>query len=105
MRTRLLRRYVFGGLLVATTVLVVGAAASDSGRSAGAAGWQGLLGSRPVPQLGDRWIVVLDAPSLAGRVRRADGTATEARMKAWTRAAREAQDEILTQLAFRGAPI
>ena len=39
----------------------------------GAEGWQGLLGSRPLPELGGRWIVVLRAPSLADRVRAAGG--------------------------------
>jgi minor extracellular serine protease Vpr len=101
MRTRLSSL----ALLAIAALLAGGAGASDRGRSSGAAGWQGLLGSRPVPQLGDRWIVVLDAPSLAGRVRRAGGAATEARMKGWTRAARAAQDDILSRLAFRGAPI
>jgi len=61
-----------GTVLVALLALVAGggAGAADDD-TAGAAGWQGLLGSRPLPQLGGRWIVVLKAPSLAERVRRA----------------------------------
>jgi hypothetical protein len=79
-----------------------GAADDDSG---GAAGWQGLLGSRPLPQLGGRWIVILRAPSLADRVRRAGGRATEREMRAWTAAATEAQRRAILRLAFHGAPI
>ncbi len=77
--------------------------ADDDG--GGAAGWQGLLGSRPAPQLGSRWIVVLRAPSLADHVRRAGGAATERQMRAWTAAARDAQQQAILRLAFRGAPI
>ena len=92
-------------MLAALALLAAGAAARTGEAPGGAEGWQGLLGARPAPQLGDRSIVVLRAPSLAGRVRRAGGTATEAQMKGWTRAARDAQERILTLLAFRGAPI
>ncbi len=105
MRTRRRSEAAFAATLVAAVLLAGGAAADSHQRAAGAAGWQGLLGSRPAPQLGDRWLVVLDAPSLADRVRRAGGTATEAQMKTWTRAARDAQKAALAQLAFRGAPI
>ena len=90
-------------LLLALVALAAGAApAADE---PGAAGWQGLLGSRPLPQLGSRWIVVLRAPSLADRVRRAGGGATERQMRAWTAAARDAQQKAIVRLAFRGAPI
>ena len=71
----------------------------------GAEGWQGLLGSRPLPELGGRWIVVLRAPSLAARVHRAGGRATELQMRAWTAAARAAQQRAITRLAARGAPV
>lgn len=106
MRTRRRGEATLAIALVAAILVTAGAAADGSRqRAEGAAGWQGLLGSRPAPQLGDRWLVVLAAPSLADRVRKAGGTATEAQMKTWTRAARDAQDEALAQLAFRGAPI
>jgi subtilisin family serine protease len=70
-----------------------------------AAGWQGLLGLRPVPQLGDREIVVLRLPSLADRVREAGGTATEADERAWTREARQAQETALRRLSAIGVPL
>ena len=74
-------------LAVLCALALGGAAGGADGPSVGAAGWQGLLGSRPDPQLGGRWIVVLRAPSLADRVRRAGGGATERQMRGWTAAA------------------
>src|SRR5262245_30859922 len=72
---------------------------------AGPAGWQGLLGGRTAPRLGGRQIVVLRAPSVAERARRAGGLATEAEMKGWAAAASAAQRVVLSRLAFRGAPV
>jgi hypothetical protein len=93
-------------LALAAALLVGGAAgADDPARATGAAGWQGLLGDRPSPQLGGRWIVVLDRRSLADRVRAAGGKATEEQQRAWTRAARKAQADVVARLAFRGAPV
>src|SRR6188472_4708201 len=91
--------------LVAVAVVAAGGAAGAAETPVGAEGWQGLLGSRPLPQLGGRWVVVLRAPSLADRVRRAGGTATEREMRAWTTAAGEAQQRAILRLAFHGAPI
>ena len=71
----------------------------------GPKGWQGLLGSRPLPELGGRWIVVLRAPSLADRVRGAGGRASELQMRVWTTAARDAQERAIARLAFRGVPV
>ena len=94
--------------LVAAAVAVSGsgsARSADAPAPAAAAGWQGLLGLRPVPQLGDREIVVLDVPSLADRVREAGGVATEADEKAWTREAEQAQQRVLQRLAVIGVPV
>jgi subtilisin family serine protease len=73
--------------------------------AAGPAGWQGLLGGRTAPRLGGRQIVVLRAPSVAERVRRAGGLATEAELRGWAAAAGAAQRVVLSRLAFRGAPV
>ena len=109
MRTRARSARVAAGLGAVLVVLLALAAGGGAGAAdddtGGAAGWQGLLGSRPLPQLGGRWIVVLKAPSLAERVRRAGGTATEREMRAWTTAAGEAQQRAIFRLAFHGAPI
>jgi len=91
--------------LAAVAVLAVGGAAGAADEPVGAEGWQGLLGSRPVPQLGGRWVVVLRAPSLADRVRRAGGTATERQMRAWTATARAVQRRAIAGLWSRGAPV
>ena len=91
--------------LVALALATGGAAAESPGGEGDAAGWQGLLGSRPAPQLGGRWIVVLRSRSLGDRVRAAGGVASEKRMKAWTALARQTQRRVLARLAFRGAPI
>src|SRR6187551_984884 len=109
MRTRARSARVAGGLGAVLVVLLAFAAGGGAGaagdETGGAAGWQGLLGSRPLPQLGGRWIVVLKAPSLAERVRRVGGTATEREMRSWTTAAGEAQQRAILRLAFHGAPI
>ncbi|HZO49265.1 MAG TPA: S8 family serine peptidase [Gaiellaceae bacterium] len=97
---------VGAGVLAAALATTGGqvARSADAPRN-DAAGWQGLLGERPVPQLGDRKIVVLRLPSLADRVRAAGGTATEAQERAWTRAAEGAQERVLRRLAALGVPI
>jgi len=93
-------------LLAAFLVLGVGGAATAAdGGPVGAAGWQGLLGSRPVPQLGGRWVVVLRAPSLADRVARAGGLATEQELRRWTQTAVAAQRRVIAGLWARGAPV
>ena len=105
MRTRPPSPRALAALVLAVVALAVGGAEGAADDPGGAAGWQGLLGSRPLPQLGSRWIVVLKAPSLAERVRRAGGGATEQQMRAWTAAAREVQRKAILRLAFHGAPI
>lgn len=101
-------RWVAPALLAAGLVaLLFGAGGGGEGQApqAVAAGWQGLLGARPAPLLGERQIVVLKAASLADRVRRAGGAASERQMRAWTAIARRKQREALVRLAFAGAPI
>lgn len=99
-------RTVGAAFLGATALLLAGGASAAADEpSAGAAGWESLLGDRPAPQLGGRWIVVLAKPSLATRVAAAGGVATEEQERAWTAAARNAQRAVIGRLAFRGAPI
>ncbi len=64
-------------LLIVLLASGVGRSGRGRRRRPAAAGWQGLLGSRPVPELGGRWIVVLEQRSLADRVRDAGGCAGE----------------------------
>ncbi len=105
MRTPRRSRKALAALAVSLVALAAGGARAAEDDAGGAVGWQGLLGTRPLPQLGGRWIVVLKAPSLAARVRRAGGRATEREMRAWTASARDAQREAILRLAFHGAPV
>ena len=103
-RLRQRRGVAVAVLAIAALLLVAGASGADQPEGS-AAGWESLLGDRPSAQLGGRWIVVLAKPSLATRVAAAGGVATEEQERAWTAAARAAQREVLTRLAFKGAPI
>jgi subtilisin family serine protease len=105
MRTRRRRSELALAALVAACLLAAAGATGATEEPSGAEGWQGLLGSRPLPELGGRWIVVLRAPSLADRVRTAGGRASEVQMRAWTAAARDAQEKAVARLAARGVPV
>jgi subtilisin family serine protease len=97
---------LFALIVVAAMLASRGGAHADGPAPAStAAGWQGLLGDRPKPLLGQRQIVLLRPPSLSQRVRRAGGSATEAQMRAWVAAAAATQRQVLSRLAFRGAPV
>jgi subtilisin family serine protease len=104
MRTRRASSFL-AAALAAIGVLTAGGAAGAAEAPVAAEGWQGLLGSRPLPQLGGRWVVVLRAPSVADRVRRAGGSATELQMRSWTATARGAQRRAIAGLWSRGAPV
>lgn len=92
-------------LAVAALLLLAGASGAADEPATGAAGWESLLGDRPSPQLGGRWIVMLAKPSLATRVADAGGVATEDQERAWTASARIAQRAVITRLASHGAPL
>jgi hypothetical protein len=94
---------------VASLALVVGAGGTRSATptlSSTAAAWRGLAGSaRPRVSVGQRMIVVLKAPSLAERVARAGGWATDAHERQWTTAAIAAQKQVLSTLAAHGVQV
>jgi minor extracellular serine protease Vpr len=69
------------------------------------AGWQGVLGVRPAVSTAQRYIVLLNPPSLAARVRAAGGEATEKEMTAWTSAAVAQQEQFLARLSAVGARV
>jgi minor extracellular serine protease Vpr len=91
---------------LACTTVVLGAGgtrAQVATAPSTAADWHGLAGSaRPQVSVGQRVIVVLKAPSLAQRVARAGGTATDAHERQWTAAAVAAQKQVLATLASHG---
>ncbi len=69
------------------------------------AGWEGVLGVRPAVSTAERYIVLLNQPSLAARVRAAGGEATEREMTAWTSAAVAQQEQFLARLSAVGARV
>ena len=69
------------------------------------AGWQGVLGFRGTVSTAQRYIVLLDAPSVAQRVREAGGQAREAHQRAWTASAIGLQEQFLSRMAASGARV
>ncbi|MGE5274244.1 MAG: S8 family serine peptidase [Verrucomicrobiota bacterium] len=99
-----------GGVIAAAIVVVPagggGAPPPAPSRLAAAAGWNGLVGSPRTPVGTDeRVLVVLSAFSLADRVERAGGLATEADERRWTAAAAAAQEQFISNLAQEGVAI
>ena len=67
-----------------------------------AAGWRGLVGSRPRVALGQRVIVVLKTPSLAQRVAAAGGLVSTEHERGWTKAVLSAERLLVSRLALNG---
>jgi hypothetical protein len=95
------------GIAIAA-VLVVPAGGGGAARppSADASGWSGLVGSPRAPvATGQRVLVVLGAFSLADRVARAGGLASDADERRWTAAALAAQGQFISNLGRQGVAI
>ena len=93
---------------LAVAVLVAGAAARAQETpvtSIDEAGWQGVLGVRSPISTAQRYVVLLDEPSLAARVRAEGGAAPEKRMRAWTSAALRLQEQFLARMNAAGARV
>ena len=92
----------------ATAVLL-----TTGGKSAGqslapatsAAGWRGLVGSRPHVALGERVIVVLKTRSLAQRVAAAGGLVSTERERGWTKSVLARQRLLISRLALNGVVV
>ncbi len=101
-------RYValFAVVAVAATaaILATGGKSSEapSVSSASAQSWQGLVGSRPRVETGQRVIVVLRTPSLGQRVAAAGGAVDIEQEQAWTRVVQSAQRLLVSRLALQG---
>jgi subtilisin family serine protease len=97
--------------IVTAAVLVVPAGggsppAPQPSRLASAAGWSGLVGGPRTPVgTGQRVLVVLAAFSLADRLQRAGGLATEADERRWTSAAGAAQEQFISNLGRNGVAV
>ena len=101
---------VLAGLVVAAvlTVWPGGGRATEPARPvrASAAGWSGLVGGRRAPvATGDRVLVVLSAFSLADRVERAGGLASDRDERRWSATALAAQQQFISNLALDGVTI
>ena len=69
------------------------------------AGWQGVLGVRATVSTAQRYVVLLEEPSVAARVRVLGGQATEAQMRAWTRAAVGVQEQFFVRMSAAGVRV
>ena len=69
------------------------------------AGWQGVLGVRSPISTAQRYVVLLDQPSLAGRLLAEGGSATEAQMRAFTARAIRVQEQFLVRMGASGARV
>lgn len=96
------------GAAAALTIRPGGGGAAPTGPTLGRAAeaWSGLVGSPRAPVAsGQRVLVVLSAFSLADRVERAGGRASDRDERRWTAAAVAAQQQFLADLARRGVRI
>src|SRR5512134_2696326 len=90
----------------AVVLVAAGANAHDGPQPAiDEAGWQGVLGVRGSVSAAQRFVVLLDEPSLAARVAENGGTATEAEMRAWTGTALRVQEQFLARMTAAGARV
>ncbi|MGH3066230.1 MAG: S8 family serine peptidase [Gaiellaceae bacterium] len=107
MRTRLSRSGGVAAFAAVALVLMPMAAGAQepTASSIDEAGWQGVLGVRGSVSTAQRYVVLLEPPSLADRVREAGGQASETEMRAWTAAAVSQQEQFLARLAAAGARI
>ena len=105
-RAELWRAAPLALIALGLTLVLVGAGTSEkrlATLSSSATEWRGLVGGvRPRVSVGQRMIVVLRAPSLADRVARAGGQATESQERQWTASALAAQQQVLATLAQHG---
>jgi subtilisin family serine protease len=96
------------GVLAAAVLLVPagGGGAAPPRQDIGAEAWSGLVGSPRAPvATGQRVLVVLSSFSLADRVARAGGLASDADERRWTAAALAAQGQFIGNLAREGIAI
>jgi subtilisin family serine protease len=94
---------------VAATAVLLATGGQSAGRTpsplTSAAGWRGLVGSRPRVALGNRVIVVLKTPSLAQRVAAAGGIVGTVKERAWTNSTLAAQKLLISRLALQGVAV
>src|SRR4051794_22853905 len=106
MLTRRLSEAALAILALAATGLVVGFGVSDTKQrslASEASSWHGLVGgAHPAVSVGERVLVVLRSPSMAQRVTRNGGVASERKERTWTRITLAAQRQLLSELSTHG---
>ena len=93
--------------LAATLALVLAETRGAGGATnAPAVEWSGLVGGeRAAVSVGQRFVVVLNLPSLADKVAAAGGVAGDRRERAWTRQALAAQNLFVSRMVVQGAQV
>ena len=99
------RALLFAGVAAALALGVAGGRAQEQPSTVDEAGWQGVLGVRAPVSTAQRYVVLLEPPSLAAQVRAAGGSASEKEMRAWSAKAVAQQEQFLARLAAVGARI
>jgi minor extracellular serine protease Vpr len=92
-------------IAVAVTLILIaaGGRGSHSNLTLGPTSWAGLAGAqRPRVAVGQRVIVLLNAPSLADRLANAGGLATDEQERRWTQAALASQRLLISRLGAEG---
>ena len=100
---------VLAAVAVVATAVLLATGGKGAGQAAppatSAAGWRGLVGSRPRVALGERVIVVLKTRSLAQRVAVAGGIVSTRRERAWTNAVLSAEKLLVSRLSLQGVTV
>ncbi|MDQ3874683.1 MAG: S8 family serine peptidase, partial [Actinomycetota bacterium] len=103
---------ILAGAATAVLLAVAGTGDDQTARAGAATArtaaqaWSGFVGDkRAQVAFGQRQLVILRAPSLADRVARAGGRATDVQERAWTREALAHQRELISRLALQGVVI
>jgi hypothetical protein len=106
MPTRRLSEAALAVLALGAAALAVGFGVSERNvrsLASEASSWRGLVGGgHPPVTVGQRVLVVLRSPSMAERVARNGGVASQQKERAWTRIALAAQRQLLAELSTRG---
>ena len=91
---------------VALILIAAGGNGSSNSVAIGAASWKGLAGSqRPRVAVGQRVIVLLNAPSLADRLGDVGGLATDEQERRWTATSLASQRLLISRLAVEGVGV
>ena len=92
--------------LVALVLIAAGGGGSHSQGAQPRTSWQGLAGGqRPKVAVGQRVIVVLNAPALADRLGNVGGLATDEQERRWTATALASQKLLISRLGVQGVPV